>query len=83
MKKWNFKPNQITAILIVFGGIFFVLYDMFAFYFFTPEDTISYVVNEWAWANPLGIFIAGCVLGGLTVHFLSWAPLEKQVNKNE
>ena len=84
MKKLNFKPNQITAIVIVFGGLLFILYDLFALFFFDSEATISYVVNQWAWSNPLAIFIAGSVCGGLVEHFLAWAPLEKQEErKNE
>ncbi len=84
MKKLNFKPNQITAIVIVFGGLLFILYDLFALFIFNEEATISYVVNQWAWSSPLAVYIAGVVTGGLAVHFLAWAPLEKQVErKNE
>lgn len=74
-----FKPNQITAIFIVFGGLITILYDIFALYFLGSESTISYVINKWAYKSPLGVFIAGMVLGGLIVHFLKWAPLEEQV----
>lgn len=77
----NFKPNQITAIILIFGGLFFIFYDIFALYFFGGENTISYVINEWSWSSPLGTFIAGMVCGGLIVHFLKWSPLDKQVNK--
>jgi uncharacterized integral membrane protein len=75
----EFKPNQITAIILIFGGLFFIFYDVFALYFWGGEATISYVVNVWAWASPLGVFICGAIVGGLAVHFLKWAPLEKQV----
>jgi uncharacterized integral membrane protein len=79
----SFKPNQITAIVLIFGGLFFIFYDIFALYFFGADNTISYVVNVWGWSSPLGIFIAGVVCGGLAVHFLKWAPMEKQIREKD
>lgn len=79
----DFKPNQITAIVIIFGGLFFVLFDVFALFFWGSESTISYVINVWGWNSPLGVFIAGAVFGGLIVHFLAWAPTDKQTRKKK
>lgn len=80
---FKFSWNQLTAIVIVLGGLLLVLYDIFALYIFGSDHTISVVINQWAFqAPPLLVFVAGSVFGGLAVHFLRWAPKEVQTLKD-
>jgi hypothetical protein len=78
----KFKPNQITAIFVMLCSFLYVAYDFIAFSLWGGEATISYVFNSYAWSHPVGLFLTAFVCGGLTVHFLRWAPLERQVNDN-
>jgi succinate dehydrogenase hydrophobic anchor subunit len=78
-----FTAKQITAIFLIFGGLCFILYDIFSLYFFGENTTISYVVNEWLWSNPFAAFVLGFLNGGLIVHFLEWAPTNKHITKKE
>jgi hypothetical protein len=78
-----FTAKQITAIVLIFGTIFFVVYDVFSLYFWGENTTISVVVNEWLWINPLAAFALGFINGGLVVHFLEWAPTNKHLTKRE
>ena len=71
----KFSLGQLTAIIIVLGGLLLVLYDIFALFVFGADYTISVVINQWAFqASPLLMFVCGNVFGGLAVHFLKWAP---------
>jgi hypothetical protein len=80
----GFTFKQITAIIIVFGGLMLVFYDIFALFVLGADNTISAVINQWAFqAPPLLVFVAGSVFGGLAVHFLGWAPLEKMIKKDD
>ena len=80
----KFSWNQLTAIVIVLGGLLLVLYDIFALFCLGADNTISVVVNQWAFqAPPLLIFVCGSVFGGLAVHFLRWAPKEVQTLKDD
>lgn len=74
------RPNQITAALIGLLFLFIVGYDIFSLTMWGPDATISVVVNEWAFkTNPVIVFMAGFVVGGLVIHFLGWAPKQEQV----
>ena len=79
----DFTAKQITAIAIIFGGMFFIMYDIFSLYFWGENTTISYVMNEWLWSNPFASFVFGFVNGGLVVHFLEWGPTNKHTEKKQ
>ena len=83
VEKMKFKSNQITAIFLIFGAILTIVYDIYALFFLGADNTISYVINDWSYSSPLGTWLFGFVSGGLVVHFLKWAPLEKQIKKDE
>jgi hypothetical protein len=79
MRILGFKPRQFTAMVLVFASLLLVSWDVFSYFYFGPDSTISVVVNDYAWGSPLGIFLTGFAVGALMVHFLKWAPLEKQL----
>lgn len=68
------KPKTMTVIFIGLMVIITILYDLFVYFAFGNDSTISVVLNQWAFAHPAMNFFVGFVCGGLFVHFLRWKP---------
>ena len=77
------KLRQWTVVVIGLAVIGLILYDIYAMAFGGNGDTISEVVNDWAYeAKPLLLVGFGSIVGGLMVHFFRWKP-NNSTTKNE
>jgi uncharacterized integral membrane protein len=69
------KIRQWTVVVIGLFIIGLILYDIYAMVFGVAGDTVSEVVNDWAYqTNPLLLVGFGAIVGGLVVHFFRWKP---------
>lgn len=78
------KLRQWTVVVIGLAMIGLILYDIYAMAFGVDGDTISEVVNDWAYqANPLLLVGFGSIVGGLMVHFFNWRPNNSPIKKSK
>lgn len=68
------RPRTVTVLFIGLSAISIALYDLFAYFVWGVDSTISVVLNEWSFNHPAMNFFVGFVFGGLFVHFLRWKP---------
>lgn len=81
------KLRQWTVVVIGLAMIGLILYDIYAMAFGGNGDTISEVVNDWAYQDtrpkPLLLVGFGSIVGGLMVHFFNWRPNNSPIKKSK
>ncbi len=72
--------KQVTAWFILAAPILILAVDVWVYFRFGPDDTITGVVRDWSKESwlPEAVFLAGCLL--LWLHLFRGLPWESEVS---